>query len=92
MIIRIMGQGQFNVPSSLFDELNAVDNKIVDHVAKEDEDNFRNDLFTLISMIKQNGDPVGDEEIVESDIIVPPDDLTLAEAKEVFSGQGIFED
>lgn len=92
MIIRIMGEGQFNVPSSLFDELNAIDNRIVDHVAKEDEEYFRKDLLNLISMIRENGNPVGDEELVESDIIVPPDDLTLAEAKDVFSGQGIFED
>ena len=30
MIIRIIGQGQYNVKSSLFDELNKIDNKIVE--------------------------------------------------------------
>ena len=30
--------------------------------------------------------------IVESDIIVPPEDLTFEEAKNVFTGSGVFED
>ena len=34
MIIRIMGEGQYNVKSSLFDDLNKIDNTIVDYVQK----------------------------------------------------------
>lgn len=92
MIIRIMGQGQFIVPSGIFDDLNTIDNRIVEHVAKGNEVELKKDLSNLISMIKHSGKPVRDEDIMESDIIVPPEDLTLEEAKDVFSGQGIFED
>ncbi|WP_321419256.1 hypothetical protein [uncultured Methanomethylovorans sp.] len=92
MIIRIMGQGQYNVPSSLFDELNAIDNRIVGHVTKGDENAYKQDLVALISKIKQNGTVLAAEEIIESDVIVPPEDLTFAEAKGVFTGTGIFED
>ncbi|MGD9779265.1 PspA-associated protein PspAA [Methanomethylovorans sp.] len=92
MIIRIMGLGQYKVPSSLFDELNAIDNRIVEHVTKGNEKTYKQDLAALISKIKQNGKVLGAEEIVESDIIVPPEDLTFEEAKDVFTGSGIFED
>ncbi|MGB3907141.1 MAG: hypothetical protein WBL02_01770 [Methanomethylovorans sp.] len=92
MIIRIMGLGQFKVSSSLFDELNAIDNRIVDHVTKGDENAYKQDLLALISKIKQNGKLLDAEEIVESDIIVPPEDLTFEEAKNVFTGSGVFED
>lgn len=92
MIIRIMGLGQYKVPSSLFDELNVIDNRIVGHVAKGDEKAYKQDLAALISKIKQNGHALGAEELVESDAIVPPEDLTFEEAKEVFTGTGIFED
>ena len=34
MIIRIIGQGQYQVKSSLFDDLNKIDNQIVEYVQK----------------------------------------------------------
>lgn len=92
MIVRIMGEGQFQVSSSLLDELNVIDNRIVDYVAKENESDFKKELGKLIAMIKENGKPVDDAEIVESDIIVPPADLTLEEAAGIFKGEGLIED
>ncbi|KQC15726.1 MAG: hypothetical protein WCY97_00895 [Methanothrix sp.] len=92
MIIRIMGEGQFKVSSALLDDLNEIDNRIVGHVSKEDEASFKRELKVLISTITGNGEPLDPKEIVESDIIVPPGDLTIDEAKRVFSGCGLFED
>lgn len=92
MIVRIMGEGQFKVPSSLLDKLNAIDNRIVEHIAKESESDYRMELGNIIATIKENGTLVDASDILESDIIVPPEDLTLEEAREVFSGTGIIED
>lgn len=92
MIVRIMGEGQYKVPSSLLDELNVIDNKIVDHVAKENERDFKIELGRLIDTIKKKGKPIDDAEIVESDLIVPPEDLSLEEATEIFSGEGLIQD
>ena len=92
MIIRIMGEGQYRVPSSLLDELNVIDNRIVDLVAKEDEGGYKNELARLISAVKEKGTPLDPEEIVESDLIVPPGDLTLEEAEKIFGGSGLIED
>ena len=55
MIVRIMEEGQFQVSSSLLDELNVIDNRIVDYVAKENESDFKKELGKLIAMIKENG-------------------------------------
>jgi predicted Mrr-cat superfamily restriction endonuclease len=92
MIIRIVGEGQYEVPSALFDELNAIDNKIVDLVSQDNKEEYNNELSKLISMIKSSGKQLDDADIVESDIIVPPGDLTFEEAKDIFTGVGIFED
>ncbi|SES66451.1 hypothetical protein SAMN04488587_0424 [Methanococcoides vulcani] len=92
MIIRIMGEGQFEVPGSLFDELNIIDNRIVDLVGKENEADYRTELSRLINVIKSNGKQLDDASIVESNIIVPPEDLSLQEAKEIFTGSGLLED
>jgi len=91
MIIRIMGEGQYLVNSSLFDTLNALDNRIVEHVQMGDEPEYRKHLAELIGAIKREGTPVDDTMLVESDIIVPPANMTLAEAREVFKGTGVFQ-
>jgi hypothetical protein len=92
MIIRIMGEGQYRAPETLCDELNQIDNRIVYLVEGGKAEEFRNELAKLISKIKEKGEPIEAEEILESDIIVPPADLSLEEAKAVFRGSGIFKD
>jgi len=92
MIIRIAEEGQYEVPGSLLDELNIIDNKIVDLVAREKEEEYTTELSKLIEMIRSNGKKLDDSELKESDIIVPPDDLTLKEAREIFTGDGLIED
>jgi hypothetical protein len=72
--------------------LNVIDNRIVDYVGKENESGFKTELTKLISTVKEKGKPIDDAEIVESDLIIPPEDMTLEEATEIFGGEGLIED
>jgi PspA-Associated protein len=92
MIVRILGQGQYKVDSSLTDRLNAIDDHIVDQVTKGDRDGFKRDLARLISIVKEQGEPLDPVDIIQSDVIVPPEDLTFEEAKLMFSGYGLIKD
>lgn len=92
MIVRIMGEGQYRVSEALCCELNEIDNRIVTLVTEGKADEFRKELAKLVSEIKNRGEAVNPEEILESNIIVPPEDLSLEEAKDIFKGEGIFED
>ena len=92
MIIRIMGEGQYRIDSCFLDQLNAIDNRIVEHVSRGALMEFKNDLAELIHIIKVKGEPVDPKEIAQSDIIVPPHDLTFEEARRIFSGQGLIQD
>ncbi len=87
-----MGEGQYRVPEALCDELNQIDNRIVDLVEEGKAEEFSSELARLIFEIKEKGEPIEAEELLASDIIVPPEDLSLEEAKDVFKGSGIFED
>lgn len=91
MIIRVIGQGQYQVKSSLFDDLNKIDNKIVEYVQKGNEKAYKKSLAELIGKIVKEGETLDHKEIIESDIIVPPADMTLDEARQVFKGTGIFQ-
>jgi len=92
MIIRILGEGQYRVDSCLLDDLNKIDNKIVEHVGKGDQKKFKKDLGQMISTVKELGEPLDPVEILPSDIIIPPEDLTMEEARRIFSGHGLIED
>lgn len=92
MIVRISEEGQYQVPSALFDELNAIDNRIVELVAKGKEEEYRAELSNLLKCIRSNGKKLDDNEIKESDVIVPPEDLSLEEARQIFTGDGLLED
>ena len=92
MIVRIMGEGQYVVDSCLLDELNIIDNRITDHVSQGKQKEFREELAKLISTVKEKGKQLDHKEIIESDIILPPKDLTLEEAEVIFKGHGLIKD
>lgn len=92
MIIRILGMGQFRLDKKHLDALNKIDNQIVDHVKKGDKTAYQKDLDKLISSVKELGEPLDPVDIVQSDVIFPPEDLSFEEAKRVFSGDGIIKD
>ena len=92
MIIRVVTEGQYEVSDSLLDELNELDNEIVGLIESGDETRFRDVLREFVSMIRENGKPLDTDVIVESDLIVPPEDLTLLEAAKIFSGEGLIPD
>jgi hypothetical protein len=92
MIVRILGEGQFRLDKKHLDSLNKIDNRIVGHVNKGDKAAFQKDLDKLISAVKELGEPLDPVDIVKSDLIFPPEDLSFEEAKRVFSGDGIIKD
>ena len=90
MIIRILGEGQFRLDDNLVNKVNKIDNQIVDHVQKGNKTEFLRDLAKLISTVKELGEPLDPVEIMPSDIIIPPEDLSLEEARKVFCDEGLI--
>ena len=83
-------KGQYNLPGAYIDELNAIDNELVDVVADEDADAFASVLKRMLDLVRENGEPVPIEELVESDLVLPEPDITLLEAEEMFVGEGLL--
>ncbi|MDI3340601.1 MAG: hypothetical protein QJR03_08715 [Sphaerobacter sp.] len=89
MIVRIATDGQYRIDSAYLDQLNEIDNAIVAAIAAGDAQGFAARLNELISLVREHGTPVPDDELVESEIILPPPDTTFEEAKEMFIGEGL---
>ena len=92
MIVRILGEGQFNLPGAVIDDLNEIDNRMVEAVAAEDEVQFQSLLDEMFRLVRDRGEPLPLDQLVESDLILPETDLTLDEAQHIFIGDGLLID
>ncbi len=90
MIVRILTEGQFNLPGAHVDELNEIDNRLVEVVEQEDRPQFEVLLKQMLDLVREKGTPVPVDELVESDLVLPEPDITLEEAEELFTGEGIL--
>ena len=92
MIVRISGEGQFKLPDEDADRLNELDNRAVSAVEQGDETGFQELWSQMLELVASDGNAVDDEELVESDVILPPRDISFEEAKGEFTGEGLIPD
>jgi hypothetical protein len=92
VIVRIAGEGQFNLPDEDADRLNELDNRAVSAVEQGDETGFKELWSQMLEIVASDGNAVNDDELVESDVILPPRDISFEEAKGEFSGEGLIPD
>ncbi len=89
MIVRILTEGQYELSGAFLDQLNEIDNKLVEVVEQENEAEFGVLLKSMLDIVRDNGKEVPIDELVESDIVLPEPDITLLEAEELFTGEGL---
>ena len=92
MIVRLLGEGQFRLPDEDAERLNELDTRAVSAVEAGDEDGFKELWGEMLALVKADGNAVADDELLESDVILPPRDVTFAEAKGEFTGEGLIPD
>lgn len=92
MIVRISGEGQFKLPDEDADRLNELDNRAVSAVEQGDETGFMELWSQMLEIVASDGNAVDGDELVESDVILPPRDITFAEATGEFTGEGLIPD
>ena len=92
MIVRISGEGQFRLPDSDAERLNELDNRAVGAVESGDEAGFKELWDQMLALVENDGEELADDELVESDVIMPPRDVSFAEAKGEFTGDGLIPD
>ena len=92
MIVRISGEGQFRLPDEDEARLNELDNRAVAAVEQGDETGFRELWSQMLELVANDGNTLDDDELVESDVILPPRDISFEEAKGEFTGEGLIPD
>jgi hypothetical protein len=92
VIVRVSGEGQFRLPDEDAERLNELDNEAVAAVERGDEESFHELWEQMLELVASDGNALNDDELVESDVILPPRDVTFAEAQGEFTGEGLIPD
>lgn len=90
MIVRISGTGQFQLDDTAAHELEQMDHTLTEALHASDEHRFHASLHEVIQFITTHGTEVPHDHVKPSDVIVPPEDVTMQEAKRFFTDEGML--
>ncbi|MFD5618659.1 hypothetical protein [Streptomyces yangpuensis] len=90
MIVRIMGEGQLDVADGHLAELNTLDDELLAEMEGGDEDGFRRTLGALLEAVRRLGEPLPDDALEPSELILPAPDASLDEVREMLSDDGLI--
>jgi hypothetical protein len=90
MIVRIMGEGQFDVPEEHLEELNRLDDDLTAAIDGGDHGSFQTALEALLTSVRVQGDELPEDYLGPSDLVLPGPDATLEEVKEVLGEEGLI--
>ena len=90
MIVRIGGEGQFEVPDEHLGELNRLDDDLAKAVDAGDEAQFKTALEALLASVRTVGRELPADHIGPSELVLPSPDSTIEEVREVLGDEGLI--
>jgi hypothetical protein len=90
MIIRILGEGQYDVPDEAIDGLNELDAKLEAAIEANDEASFSSSLGALLDRVREVGGTVALDALVPSTLVLPHAEASLHEVRDLLSGDGLI--
>lgn len=90
MIVRIMGEGQFELSDEALERLNELDDAL--EAALADEQSFPSALAALLDGVRSTGTRLSDDELVTSDVVLPAAEATVAEVRALLTEEGLIPD
>jgi hypothetical protein len=92
VIARLMGDGQYEIDEALCTRLNELDDKAVEALEANDEEQLDGFLDQMAELVRSEGTRLADDDLSASEIVIPPSDLTLEETRQLFSDDGLVPD
>jgi hypothetical protein len=89
VIVRVLGEGQFELADSLADTLNAHDTALTDALSADDESAFRTALRAMLATVRGNGARVPDQVLMPSDVVLPSADATVDDVRDMLGDEGL---
>ena len=90
MIVRILGEGQYDVDDGAMDRLNDLDTAVEAAVEAGDEGALGTALSALHDAVRSTGAAHDPDSLDESDLILPPVGATLDEVRDLLGDDGLI--
>ena len=90
MIMRILGEGQYEIADAHLDKLNELDAVLQSVAASGDEQAFAIWLRELLDAVRALGTPLAPDTLVPSDLILPDEDTGLGEVEALLADEGLI--
>jgi len=90
MIVRIMGEGQVRLADSHLTELNKLDDVLLQEMENGDGPGFRRTLAALLAKVRELGEPLPVDSLEPSELILPSQDATLEEVRDLLRDDGLI--
>jgi hypothetical protein len=90
VIVRILGEGQFDVDDAATPELNQLDTDLETAVDQNDEAAFTTALTSLLTHVRAHGAPLPTDTLEESDLILPHEDSSMDEVRKMLTDEGLI--
>ena len=85
MIVRILNEGQWELSEEAVRSLNSVDDELEKAVAANDQQRLTVALASLLEQVRDSGRVLPDDELRDSDLILPDADSTVEEVRALLS-------
>jgi predicted RNA methylase len=90
VIVRIATEGQYELSEGDVEQLNELDNQAVVACETQQDEQFHQAFMRLLDFVRSHGKAVPEDVLAGSDVIIPPPDVSLEEAKAEFTGEGLI--
>jgi len=90
MIVRILGEGQYDVPADALVELNDLDDALIEAVESADAGTFAAALGELLQRVRAVAAPHAPDALDSSDLILPGPDSSLEEVQALLGDEGLI--
>lgn len=85
MIVRILGEGQYEVDESAAAKLDALDDELDAAVEAHDDVAFKSALSRSVEVVKESGTPVPEDSLHPAEVILPFADADVAEVLQLLA-------
>jgi hypothetical protein len=89
VIVRIMGEGQYQIDDGDVEALNALDSALTAAIDSGDETAFQTALSALLDKVRAAGTALPDDTLEPSDAVLPGADAALGDVVAMLGDEGL---
>ena len=90
MIVRIMGEGQFELSADAVARLNDLDGRLEKTFEAGAREEFTVILEQMVTLVRTHGEKLPDDNLQPSDAVLPPADASADELRALLKEEGLI--